>query len=84
MTNVFLVTVKFNFMQMKRLDELQQFNRRRLRELGLPGLNEKSSLIAIKGPLKCLETRSIIQCVDVISTETGWQGGAYQKAPPLF
>jgi len=38
----------------------------------------------VKGPLKCLETRSVIQCVVVISTETGRQGRAYRSAPPLF
>jgi len=38
--------------------------------------------IHLKGSLKCLETCSIVQCVEVISTETGRQGGTYQIAPP--
>ncbi len=35
---------------------------------------------AIKGPLKCFETRSVILCADVILTETGRQGGTYKAA----
>jgi len=38
----------------------------------------------LKGPLKWLGTCSIIQCVAVISTKTGRQGGTFQTAPPLF
>jgi len=37
-----------------------------------------------KAPLMCLETCSIIQCVDVISTERGRQGRTYRTAPSLF
>ncbi len=37
-----------------------------------------------KSPLKCLETRTVILCVDVSLTETGRQGRTYQAAPPPF
>ncbi len=35
---------------------------------------------AIKGPLKCFETRSVILSADVILTEPGRQGGTYKAA----
>ncbi len=41
-------------------------------------------MVHFKGPLKCLETYSVILCGDVISTETERQGGTYRKAPPPF
>lgn len=33
--------------------------------------------VTVKSSLMSLETRSIIQCVDVISGETGRDGGGY-------
>jgi len=45
----------------------------------LYSINRRTPLgrTAFKGPLKCLGKCSVIQCVDVISTETGRQGGTY-------
>lgn len=37
-----------------------------------------------KIPVKCLEMRSVIRSVDVISTKTGSRGGTYRAAPPPF
>lgn len=36
----------------------------------------------LKGPLKCLEAHRVILCGDVISTETGRDGGTYRAARP--
>lgn len=35
-----------------------------------------------KVPVKCFETRSVIRCVDAVSSETGSNGGTYRMAPP--
>ncbi len=42
--------------------------------------SEVRSEKSFKGPLKCLETHTVILYVDVILPETGRQGGTYQAA----
>ncbi len=43
-----------------------------------------SDMTCLKGPLKCFETCCVVLCVDVISNETGIQGGKCQAVPPFF